>query len=95
MHRLLWKLGARVAKEGKNGSLSVPGKLVVKDGKVELQIAFRSLPKDGLDKLKALGFTLTTTLTPDRLVLGWLPVTGLEQVAALDFVTRLAPPSYR
>jgi hypothetical protein len=61
----------------------------------KLQIAFRSLPKDGLDRLKALGFTLTTTLTPERLVLGWLPVSKLEKVAALDFVTRLAPPSYR
>ena len=94
LHALLTGLAARVKKEGKDGSLTVPGKLEVKDQKVEVQISLEKLPKDGLEQLKALGLTDATVLTADKLLLGWVPVANLEKIAALTFVTRISPPLY-
>ncbi len=91
---LLMGLATRVKKDGKSGSLTIPGKLEVKDGKVEVQISLDKLPKDGLAQLTALGLTDSAVLTPNKLLLGWIPVANLEKIAALPFVTRISPPLY-
>ena len=94
LHTLLQGLAARVKKDGTNGNLTVPGKLVVKNQNVEVQIAVNSLTKEDRAKLKALGLTDVIELTPGKLLIGWLPVSALEKTAALNFVTRISPPLY-
>jgi hypothetical protein len=88
-------LAAKVKKEGVNGSLSKPGLPTVTNGRVDVQIWLNSLPPDSLTTLKALGFTLTATLQPNRLLLGSLPVEKLDALVALSFVRRVEPPRFR
>lgn len=66
----------------------------VRNGRIDVQIWLNALPADGLVKLKALGFDLSATLTPKKLLLGTLPVTRLDALAALSFVRRIEPPSF-
>jgi hypothetical protein len=81
--------------EGKNGALNKTGVPTVSQGRVETEIRLNSLPSDGLEKLKALGFDLVSTLTPGQLLLGTFPVDKLDDLIALDFVRRVEPPSYQ
>jgi Ca-activated chloride channel family protein len=91
----LHKLTATVAREGKNGSLSKPGFPTVIRGRVEVQVWVNKMPADGLKKLKALGFELVTTVTPNRLLLGTADVKKLEAMAELEFVLRIEPPKFK
>ena len=67
----------------------------VSNGRVEVQLWLSQLPKDGLAKLKALGFDLAAELMPGKLLLGTVPVEKLTALAALDWVRRVEPPKYR
>ena len=67
----------------------------VRNGRVEVQLWLSRLPKDGLAKLKALGFDLAAELTPGKLLLGTVPVEKLKALVALDWVRRVEPPKYR
>ena len=91
----LQNLAATLAKEGKNGDLDKPGVPKVEKGRVEVQIWLNSLPPDGLAKLKALGFELSATLTPNKLLLGTVAVDKLDALAELGFVRRVEPPRFK
>ena len=88
-------LDEKVKKDGKDGSLNKPGVPIVTKGRVEVQIWLNSLPPDGLKHLKALGFELAATLTPNKLLLGTLPVARLDELVALSFVRRVEPPQFK
>lgn len=88
-------LAATLAKEGVNGSLNKPGLPVVTAGRVEVQIRLNTLPPDGLAQLKALGFDLSATLTPGRLLLGTADVAKLDKLIELTWVRRVEPPQYQ
>ncbi len=59
--------------------------------RVDVQITLGKLPKDGLAKLKTLGFTLTAELRPSKLLLGSASVGKLKALAALDYVVGIRP----
>ncbi len=83
-----------LAQEGKDGTLTKVGLPVVTKGRMEVQIWLNALPADGLAQLKALGFDLAATLTPDKLLLGTADVAKLDDLIALNFVRLIEPPSY-
>lgn len=90
MHLALRGLAPQVKEKGVAGTLHTKAVQVDK-GRVEIQVALNSLPKDGLAKLKTLGFTLDATLTPGRLLLGSISVDKLDALAELTFVRRIDP----
>jgi Ca-activated chloride channel family protein len=63
--------------------------------KTEVQIWLNSLPKDGLDKLKALGFELAAELKPSKLLLGTITLDKLDKIIELTFVRRVEPPKMK
>lgn len=67
----------------------------VEKGRVEVQVWLDSLPPDGLQKLRSLGFELAATLRPGKLLLGTVAVERLEALAALSWVRRVEPPRFR
>jgi Ca-activated chloride channel family protein len=62
---------------------------------VEVQVWLNALPPDGLAKLKALGFELSATLTPNKLLLGTVAAGKLDALAELGFVRFVEPPRFR
>ncbi len=62
---------------------------------VEVQIWLNALPEGGLKKLKELGFTLTATLTPNKLLLGTVDVSRLPALIELGFVRKIEPPKFK
>ncbi len=77
------------------GKAAGPDGPTVTQGRVDVQLWLNALPADGLAKLKALGFTLSATLTPGKLYLGTVPVTGLDALLELSWVRRVEPPQFR
>lgn len=67
----------------------------VTNGRVDVQVWLNALPPDGLAKLKALGFDLSATLTPGKLLLGSVPVAKLDALLALPWVRRVEPPRFK
>jgi hypothetical protein len=62
------------------------------NGKAVVEITVERLPADGLRRLKALGFTVTTRLRGGSLLRGTAPIAKLEALAALPFVRRVDLP---
>ncbi len=62
---------------------------------VEVQVWIYSVPQGGLSTLKSLGFTLSATITPGRLLLGSVPLDKLDEILKLSFVRRVEPPKFR
>ena len=71
------------------------GKMVGKPEMVEVQVWLGALPADGLSKLKAMGFTLSATLTPNRLLLGAISIDKLDALLTLSFVRGVESPKFR
>lgn len=86
-------LAERVKKEGKNGTLHKAGVPEVTSGRVTVQVWLKDAPADAVKQLEALGFTVSTTLRPGKLLLGSAPVEKLKALAALKFVTYIEPPA--
>jgi Ca-activated chloride channel family protein len=89
------ELSKLLKEKGKNGSLSIKGKLEVKDNKVEIQIWLTDLKPETLKKLKGLGFELTYKDATMKLVIGRILVKNIEKLADLDTVKTVEPPSYK
>jgi hypothetical protein len=90
--RAQWKQQLRTTKLHKSlmDALGKPG------GKpLDVQIWVRSMPADGLKKLKSLGFMFTTTLTPGRLVLGSIMRASVDKLLALPWVVYVEPPRFK
>ena len=88
-------LAEKVKKEGANGSLHKAGMPEVEKGRVVIQVWLSQLPPDGLKKLKALGFELAATLTPNKLILGTFPMERLDALVELEFVRRVEVPQFK
>lgn len=83
-------LAERVAKEGRNGNLTV-GSIEVKDGQVKVTIWLSDDSEASLARLKELGFKLMGQAKSAKMVIGALQVGKLEEVALLDFVRGVDP----
>ncbi|MBW3622754.1 MAG: VIT and VWA domain-containing protein [Armatimonadetes bacterium] len=94
LHPALHGLAEKVKRQGKGGNLTLPG-VAVQNGKVTVLVWLNALPKDGLKRLKALGFDLNATLTPNKLLLGTLSAEKLDQLVELSFVRRVEPPKFK
>ncbi len=85
--RGLWE---RVAKEGRNGNLTV-GDLQVVDYRVDVMIYLRDMSAETIDALNKLGFVRTGEGKAVRLLIGTIDVRKLESLAKLDAVVRVSP----
>jgi hypothetical protein len=81
-------LAEKVAKEGKNGNLTV-GKLKVKAGRVEIRVQLTALTDDVVAKLKKLGFKELGRAKSVKLLIGTIDVKQLEELAKLTEVRRV------
>jgi Ca-activated chloride channel family protein len=88
-------LPAKLKQAGPGGTLNQPGMPEVEKGRVVIQVWVNGLPKEALAKLKALGFEVATTLRPDKLLLGTLPVDRLDRLVELEFVLRVEAPKFK
>jgi len=64
------------------------------ESRIEIQVWLNGLPKDGLKRLKTLGFDLAATLMPNRLLIGTITVDQLDALIELPFVRRVEPPRF-
>jgi len=85
-------LAEKVAKEGKDGNLTV-GKIEVKAGRVEIQVRLSSLSAEVVEKLEKLGFKELGRAKSINLLIGTMEVAQLEALAKLDEVVRIEPSS--
>jgi len=83
-------LAEKVAKDGKNGNLTV-GKLKVAAGRVEIRMQLAALDDAVLKKLKALGFKELARAKSVKLLIGTIDVKQLEALARLPEVRRIDP----
>jgi len=83
-------LAEKVAKEGKDGSLTV-GKIKVVAGKVEVRVQVTSLTDEVIKKLTELGFKELARAKSVKLVIGTIDVAKLEALAKLAEVRRVEP----
>jgi Ca-activated chloride channel family protein len=83
-------LAAKVAKDGKDGNLTV-GKIAVTNFRVDVMILLRDASENTLTALKALGFEQTGESKTVSLLIGTLDVRKLEELAKLDAVIRVKP----
>ncbi len=73
---------------------SIPGKLMVKNGKVEVNIWIKAGTADASAKLAKLGFTNPVWLVKGKVLIGQAPVGKLEEIAKLQWVLRIYPLEY-
>lgn len=74
--------------------LSIPGKLVVEDGKVEVMLWLKAGSGDALAELEKLGLARHEWIQKGKILVGWLPVDKLLDAAKLESVVSIAPPAY-
>jgi Ca-activated chloride channel family protein len=86
-------LAAKVKRDGKNGTLNAKGVPAVEKGQVIVQLWLENPPSDAVKKLEALGFKVSATLRPGKLLLGSLPVEKLDALLELEFVVYVEPPA--
>jgi hypothetical protein len=53
------------------------------------------MPADGVAKLKKLGFTVSVTLTPGRLLLGSVRADKIDKLLELGWVVFVEPPRFK
>jgi Ca-activated chloride channel family protein len=83
-------LAEKVAKDGKDGNLTV-GKLRVIEYKIDVMIYLRDTSPETTQALKALGFVQTGESKAIKLLVGTIDVRKLEALVQLDAVTRVRP----
>ena len=79
---------------GKTGKYSIPNKLETKNGMVEVMIQIGDAPKDALAQLKKLGLKDDSWISKDSILIGWVSIEKLREIAKLEFVLRISPPIY-
>jgi len=82
------------AKSGNSGSYSIPGKLIVKNGKVEVLIWVKNPTQARMVQLEKLGLTGRNWVISKKVLIGLVPIKNLTKMTRLDFVRRIAPPTY-
>ncbi len=94
LDKTLRDLRELVKKSGESEVKSIPGKLSVKDGKVEVVLWLKPDSRDKLPDLEKLGLAGHTWLIKEKTLIGWIPISKLEEIALLEYVARLSVPSY-
>jgi hypothetical protein len=88
LHPELRGLADKVAKEGKNGTLTV-GDVKVTAGRVAIRVQVTSLSDEVVAKLKELGFEELGRAKSVKLIIGTIDVKQLEALARLTEVRRV------
>ena len=91
--KLAKPLQGLAGKLDKDGNYSA-GKVVVKDGKIEVAVYLYKLDKETLDALKKLGFVKLLDAEAVKMVMGTIEVKQLEELAYLDVVRQIDLPSF-
>lgn len=94
LDKTLLDLCEKYKKSGESGSYSIPGRLVVKDGKVEVMIRLKDGNKERLAEFEKLGLADHMWLVQDKILIGWIPLAKLEEIAKLELVSRISAPDY-
>lgn len=89
LHRTVF---AVVQKLKKNEALSSEENILIRDGKIEVQVWLTERTDEAIAQLKELGFEVTSEAKNSKIVIGRLPVEKLEALAKLKFVKYVAPP---
>lgn len=84
-------LNAKVTAELRDKFTKSPGSTE----KIAVQIWLNLLPKDGLDKLKSLGFELIAELKSGKLLIGTITLDKLDKIVELPFVRRIETPKMK
>ena len=77
-----------------SGNYSIPGKLIVKNGQVEVLIWVKDATPDKMAALEKLGLAGRSWVLSKKVLIGWVPIKNLAKMARLNFVSRIAPPTY-
>lgn len=94
LDKTLQELLEKYRKSGASGDYSIPGKLVVKDGKVEVMVWVKDGSKEKLAELEKLGLVDHAWARPGKILIGWIAISKLEDFAQAEFVARVSPPTY-
>lgn len=94
MDKSLVALVVKFNKSGGKGDYSIPGKLIVKNGKVEVLIWVKDATQAKMTKLESLGLTGRSWVLSKKVLIGFVPVKNLTKMTRLGFVNRIAPPTY-
>lgn len=90
LDKALQGLAEKVAKEGKDGNLTLKD-FEVKDGKVEIKVYLNDTSKEKIEQLKKLGLKILAEPRAIKMVIGRLEVGKLEALAQLEFVVLVMP----
>ncbi len=94
LDKTLRDLVEKYKKQGESGSYSIPGKLEVKDSKVQVMVWLKSAGKEKVAQIEKLGFSDHAWALQDRVLIGWVPIDKLEELAKLEFIARITCPDY-
>ena len=94
LDKALQELIGKYEKSGNSGNYSIPGKLEVNSGCVEVMIWIKDAPKDTLEQLQKLGLKDSEWAQKEKILVGWVPIGKLKDFAHLAFVARVSPPKY-
>ncbi len=94
LDKTLVALVVKFNKSKGSGEYSIPGKLIVKNGKVEVLVWVKDATQAKMTKLQKLGLAGRSWALSKKVLIGWVPIKNLAKMARLDFVRRIAPPTY-
>jgi hypothetical protein len=73
---------------------SVPGKIVIENGRIEVIVRSTDLSDKGLEALAGVGFDLTSKDEELHAAIGWIAIEKLAELAAQDGVVLIDLPNY-
>jgi Ca-activated chloride channel family protein len=73
---------------------SVPGKIVIENGRIEVIVRSTDLSDKGLEALAGVGFDLTSKDEELHAAIGWIAIEKLAELAAQDGVVLIDVPNY-
>lgn len=82
------------AKELHPSSLSNPLVKVDYSGSIQAYIHAQNANQENISKLESIGIKVEIVNTKYNIIQGWIPSDKVEDVASLNFVKRITPPSY-
>jgi subtilisin family serine protease len=74
--------------------ISTPQVRVNDSGNIQTYIHVKEVTDENLAQLETLGVIIEIANTKHKIIQGWVPFDQLEDISNLDFVTKIAPPSY-
>src|SRR5574341_1976475 len=75
-------------------SISDPLVKVDKSGNIQTYIYMKNMNQDNISKLESMNVKIEIVNSKYSLIQAWVPFDEVEDVASLDFVQKITPPSY-